>query len=568
MASGSARKLPARLLYSPCTRYVGPAPPRASAAALLACNFHILSFSAGSGGAARLRKAKEELWKEYLRKGMIVGNDREGDDCVITAHDEEMSDSIGFEDKRKVSPQAPDKENAKRPAITGLLDASLASRFLSDPIITDKCDILAKDEFVVQMAQQLLEALQASTVLEDGTFNDSAFEHFALVMRIWRNDVFNTLIGEMIYEDCVSDIIDKLSNEVENEQIGERMCRIKADHNLSDILQLKKPPATMIRGLLIIVLGYWSYNKLPLMFDEKLMCFDGDCGYEGHKVAEDGYEIIEREIVSDMEIGLASEEHSTRLIKTPIQSLDDELFIVELAHDLKQDSCLFGKTQQCMEFLHIFDPKDDGSLFSAELHYDLAHEVLEDLHFIQLLIESLKMDFEGRRLVKQYGKRAKVKNEDVLATVKNIVKDPGFHQYKDHIEKNEVRAVRVFLSILIVHWVYDDVLKKVNTELCEYDQAIWEATQIASADAWKATGYDDVEAEICYVTRFAGDLKGLTEALGKVYGTRPYKHIFDKFKKLQFYWEINARRNQYDVRLDIDAYSCNGRRPGGSCGVI
>ncbi|CAA0808280.1 Unknown protein, partial [Striga hermonthica] len=67
-----------------------------------------------------------------------------------------------------------------------------------DTIITDKCDTLAKDELFVQMAQQLLEALQASTVLEDGTFNDSAFEHFALVMRIWRIKVFNSQICQML----------------------------------------------------------------------------------------------------------------------------------------------------------------------------------------------------------------------------------------------------------------------------------------------------------------------------------------------------------------------------------
>ncbi|CAA0828120.1 Unknown protein [Striga hermonthica] len=164
--------------------------------------------------------------------------------------EEELSDSFGFGDKRKVSPhEAPDKENAKRPAITGLLDASLASRFLSDPLITDMCDELAKDELVVKMARQLLEALQASTVLEDGTFNDSAFEHFALVMRIWRNLYFNAKINLVLVKNCiVPDMIDKLSNEVGNEQIGECMCRIKADHNLSDILQLKRPPATMIRS--------------------------------------------------------------------------------------------------------------------------------------------------------------------------------------------------------------------------------------------------------------------------------------------------------------------------------
>ncbi|CAA0820576.1 Unknown protein [Striga hermonthica] len=280
--------------------------------------------------------------------------------------DEEMSDSFGFEDKRKVSPQAAHKENAKRPAITGLLDASLAFRFLSDPIITDKCDTLAKDEFVVQMAQQLLEALQASTVLEDGTFNDSAFEHFALVMRIWRIEVFNSQIYQMLCKGCVVvDIIAKLSNEVENEQIGERMCRIKADHNLSDILQLKSSPATMIRGLLIILLGYWSYKKLPLPlgFDEKLMCFDGDCGHKGHKVVEDGSEFIR-----------------------------------------------------------------------------------------------------------------------TLTTV--------------------------------------------------------------------SKGCDDVEAQICYVTRFAGDLKGLREALGKVYGTRPHKHVFDVIKITQFEWEVSARKKQYYVTLE------------------
>ncbi|GER52954.1 anhydro-N-acetylmuramic acid kinase [Striga asiatica] len=413
--------------------------------------------------------------------------------------------------KRKVSPQeeAPDKENAKRPAITGLLDASIASRFLriqSSPI----------HEFVVQMAQQLLEALQASTVVEDGTFNDSAFEHFALVMRIWRNEVFNCGIQGMFVKGCVvSDIIDKLSNEVENEQIGERMCRMKADHNLSDIiLQLKRPPATMIRGLLIILLGYWTAFGL---------CFDGDCGHKGHKVAEDGYGIIERDIVSDMKIGT----------RTPIQMLEDESFIEELAHDLKQDSRLFGKAQQCMEFLHIFDPKDDGSLFSAKLHHDLAHEVLEDPDFIQLLVKSLQRDFYGRGLVdNRYGKRAKVKNDDVLATVTNIVKDLGCHQYKDQIEKNEVCAVRVFLTRLI-----------------------------ARADAWKATGYDDVEAKICYVTRFAGDLKGLREELDKVYGTRPYKHIFYELKIMQFRPEVSARRKQFDVKVKIKAHLYNGLCP-------
>ncbi|CAA0814932.1 Unknown protein, partial [Striga hermonthica] len=86
----------------------------------------------------------------------------------------------------------------------------------------------------------------------------------------------------------------------------------------------------------------------------------------------------------------------------------------------------------------------------------------------------------------------------------------------------------VLLSILIAHWLYDDVRKKVNAKLCEYEQARWEARRIARANAWKARGYDDVKANICYVTRFAGDLKGLREVLSKVYGTRPYKHIFDQ----------------------------------------
>ncbi|GER49355.1 ankyrin repeat-containing protein 2 [Striga asiatica] len=418
MASRSALNFPARLLYSLCTRSVGP----------------------------------EERHDCPERPGRR--------DCMITAD-------------RKVSPQeAADKENAKRPAITGLLDASLASRFLSDPIITNKCDQLAKDEFVVQRAQQLLEALQASTVLEDGAFNDSAFEHFALVMRIWRNELFNSGIQGLLVQDCVvPDIIEKLSNEVENEQIGERMCRIKADHNLSDILQLKRPPATMIRGLLIILLGYWSYKKLPLPlgFDEKLMY--------------------------------------------------------------------------------------DGALFSAKLHCDLAHEVLEDPHFIQLLSESIKMDFDGRRFVEKYGKRAKVGNEDVLATVKNIIKDPGFHQYMEQIEKNEVcAAVRFSLSILIVHWMYDDVHEKVLVKLDEYAQAELDA----KAEAWKATGYDNVEAKICYVTRFAGDLKGLNEALVKVYGNRSYKHVFDEIKIVQFHGEAITRMDQFDVTMEMKPHLYKG----------
>lgn len=45
-------------------------------------------------------------------------------------------------------------------------------------------------------------------------------------------------------------IIEELSDRVEDEQIGERMLRVKGDQNLKHILEVTKPAATVMRFFL------------------------------------------------------------------------------------------------------------------------------------------------------------------------------------------------------------------------------------------------------------------------------------------------------------------------------
>ncbi|KAL6569322.1 Elongation factor G-2, mitochondrial [Orobanche minor] len=73
MAARSARSHKTRLLYSLCTALINPAPQHTSTAALLAGNFNLRYFSAGSSAAARLREEKEAWWKESLQKLRNIG---------------------------------------------------------------------------------------------------------------------------------------------------------------------------------------------------------------------------------------------------------------------------------------------------------------------------------------------------------------------------------------------------------------------------------------------------------------------------------------------------------------
>ncbi|KAL6495370.1 Elongation factor G-2, mitochondrial [Orobanche gracilis] len=73
MAARSARSHKTRLIYSLCTAPVNPAPQHTSTAALLAGNFNLRYFSAGSAAAVRLREEKESWWKESLQKLRNIG---------------------------------------------------------------------------------------------------------------------------------------------------------------------------------------------------------------------------------------------------------------------------------------------------------------------------------------------------------------------------------------------------------------------------------------------------------------------------------------------------------------
>lgn len=72
----SARSSATRLLYAFCsgtqtTPLTPKCPPKTPIAALLAGNFHLCYFSAGS--AARLKDEKEALWKDSMEKVRNIG---------------------------------------------------------------------------------------------------------------------------------------------------------------------------------------------------------------------------------------------------------------------------------------------------------------------------------------------------------------------------------------------------------------------------------------------------------------------------------------------------------------
>ncbi|GER40517.1 ankyrin repeat-containing protein 2 [Striga asiatica] len=321
----------------------------------------------------------------------------------------------------------------------GIIDHPIAITFISDPIIGGLCDRLSENQPLVKTAQQLLEALRDSKVLEDGTLNDDALKHFSLVLKTWRNRHFRNGINEIIHQPaCVlPSVIEELSNGVTSQKIEQRMCSMKGDLKLRRILEIgpNTPPATMIRGLVLVVIGYWSYKKLPV---EKEICEDDECD-----VGEDNV----GGVLYDEKLMMEREEHNEWLMKygSPIQKLEEEPTIEELADDLEKDLCLREKAQQCMEFLLNYDPDNDT---------------------------------EARCFVSEYGQRAKVR--DILATINEIIGDPGLECYKKRIENNEVGpALRSKLKAA------DD-----------YEIAIAKAN-------------DNIKGVLRYSTRFACDLKVL-----------------------------------------------------------
>lgn len=72
MAARTARSSTTRLLYSLCASSVGRS-GQTSRAALLAGNFHLRYFSAGSAAAARLRDEKDVWWKDSVDKLRNIG---------------------------------------------------------------------------------------------------------------------------------------------------------------------------------------------------------------------------------------------------------------------------------------------------------------------------------------------------------------------------------------------------------------------------------------------------------------------------------------------------------------
>ncbi|CAA0842727.1 Unknown protein [Striga hermonthica] len=249
----------------------------------------------------------------------------------LTSKDEKMS-----VDKGKVSSAAEEDHEA----ISIILNQPLATRFLDDPIINGLCDRLAEHQPLVKTAQQLLKALRGSKVLEDGNLNDDALKHFALLLKTWRCKHFRSGINEIIHQsECVLPaVIEELSDGVTSEKIEERMCRIKGDQNLGHILEVANPPATMIRGLLIVVIGYWSYKKLPV----EEMCDileDDECDVVEDKVDNVGGDVLDERLM------LEREEHNEWLMKygSPVQKLDEEPAIEELADDLEKDPRLSEK---------------------------------------------------------------------------------------------------------------------------------------------------------------------------------------------------------------------------------
>ncbi|GFQ05480.1 ankyrin repeat domain-containing protein 2 [Phtheirospermum japonicum] len=428
----------------------------------------------------------------------------------------QVEENSSSADKRKVGLVA-DEPNTKRPAIAGLLDPPLTCTFLDDPNIDDLCNRLAENKLLVQMAQQLVKALEDAR-FEDGNLNDDALKHFALVRQVWRNEHFRTELFDMltVQERVLTTIIEELSNRVEDEPIEERMSRIKGDNNFKHILDATKPAPIIMRGLLIIIIGYWSYKKLPLKLDEEY----------AFGFVEDEEKVAS--VIDTKEIELR-EKYDIWLMEhgSPIQILEEEPSIMDMANDLKQFRALL-KWQNV-----VWHP------FTV-----LILKIMMAPYVTQENIDSFFCS-----IVVKYSKRAPVQNEGaVVDVVNNIIKDPEFNPYKDLNEKKDVvGALRIFLSILIVHWIDNDAYKKLHKELVDYA----EARRAAAAAAKLAKCKDSIRAEISYTTRFAGDLKDLKEVLDDVYGTAPHGHMFDKLKIRQFEEEIIARLTHYDIAMNV-----------------
>ncbi|CAA0842728.1 Unknown protein [Striga hermonthica] len=480
---------------------------------------------------------------------------------------EKMSEGI-IAEKRQLSPHqaaAEDEAVAKRPSIGGLLDQPLATRFLNDPIIDGLCNRLAEIQPVVKTAQQLLEALRGSKVLADGTLNYDALKHFALVLKTWRNRHFRTGICEIIAKPkCVLPaVIEELSNGVTSEKIEERMCRIKEDQNLRHILEVANTPgaaATMIRGLLAVIISYWSYKELPTKLksgEEISVAVEDECD-----AVEDQTDNVSVEF--DEKLQLEREEHGEWLMEygSPVQILYEEPAIEELAEDLMKDPRLSEKALECMGFLLKYDPRDVDTLNFAKQHYDVAHEVLEDSHFIHLLFERIKRDTEARTFVSRSGERVKVQTEDFIATINDIRGDPGLQYYGEHINNNEVGpALRVFLSIVILHWLHKDVYEKVSQKWKEYSLA--QLKPIIDRRTAAAKANDNISAFLQYYTRFAGDFKDMKAALERLYDGKPYGHAFAELKISQYELEIDFREEQYDVEMErVEAQMSKGECDG------
>ncbi|CAA0820393.1 Unknown protein, partial [Striga hermonthica] len=135
-------------------------------------------------------------------------------------------------------------------------------------------------------------------------------------------------------------------------------------------------------------------------------------------------------------------------------------------------------------------------------------------------------DNESLTILHKYAfERPKVQTKGAPAVVSTIINDPGFHLYAKRIEKNDVGGgLRIFLSILIVHWIHNSAYEKLTEKFVEY------ARERSALITYlrNARGNDKTSGEIRYSTRFTGDLEGLKAALHDLYDDRPCKHIFNE----------------------------------------
>ncbi|CAA0820395.1 Unknown protein, partial [Striga hermonthica] len=270
-------------------------------------------------------------------------------------------------------------------------------------------------------------------------------------------------------------------------------------------------------GLLIILIGYWSYKMLPGELD--------------NVPEENIVDMVEEKADDDEDENKRWDRFEEKLKwiedhQSPIEVVDQEPAINDLAEDLKADPSLSKKALQCMAALHSFDRQDARTLCSVEQHYKLAYEVLDDPDFIHLLAERTKRYTEVRVELRKFAfERAKIQSKDAVGVVYNIIQDAGFHLYAQRIEKNDVGgALRIFLSILIVYWSHNSVYEKLTEKYVEYAR---EQSALVTY-LRNARGNDKTSGEIRYSTRFAGDLEGLKAALHKLYDDRSCTHIFNE----------------------------------------